>query len=88
MLGYVVRGLLWVAVLLFAISILTFMMFLHASRRPCRQGLGKVRACLVGDGRVSEGVGGARRVGREETGPWEGVQASKVELRLRASASL
>jgi hypothetical protein len=37
--------------------------------RPADQGLGKVRACLVGDGRMSEGVRDARRVGQEETGP-------------------
>jgi hypothetical protein len=41
----------------------------------CGQGLGKVRTCLVGDGRVSEGVGDAWCVGHEETGPLEGVQA-------------
>jgi hypothetical protein len=33
------------------------------------QGLGKVRACLVGDGRVSEGLRDARCVGHEEAGP-------------------
>jgi hypothetical protein len=43
-----------------------------AGRCPARkasQGLGKVWACLVGDGRVSEGVGAAWFVGHDETGP-------------------
>jgi hypothetical protein len=45
----------------------------HWEAQEATQGIGKVRACLVGDGRVSEDIRDAQ---------CRGIQAAKIELRL------